>query len=49
MATTNSRGQCALEAAVIMLVFAAILLSFYGLADVSRNSLSGAVLSKEHR
>ncbi len=49
MAPANRRGQCAVEAALILTVFAAILLSLYSLSDVSRTVFSGVTLSKESR
>ncbi len=49
MATTNRRGQCAVEAALVLAVFAAILISLYSLSNVSRTIFSGATLSKEIR
>lgn len=49
MAKRSDRGQCLVEAAVILAVLAAVLLTLYSLADASRKAFGPAVLSKEVR
>ena len=49
MAPSNHRGQCAVEAAMILGVLAAILLSLHAFTKVNRTLFNGVTLSKETR
>lgn len=49
METSGDRGQCVVEIAVILIVFAAIWLSFNQVAGVSRSFFKNSTLSQERK